>query len=462
VRYTLADRTLQGRAAADGGAIGAWPLGCRGTALFAYGTTLLVGCDDGSVVQFSVKDPTSPEYLRTVKVERAVAGFELRDGKPFVLLVPPPTPTVAPASAPAPAAAAKATITPGPAKVAAPESPPRVRAYRGQVVARSPLVVVIDKGERDGVKAEDRVELYSLEEVDLGAGERTTRRKRHAVGRVTDVGNGRALVELDPREQVPVGAEAELAKLPVSASPLGPPRVGGLWELELNVRPFLAWQARGAGVLGDARATYRFKSPLALHLLAEPVGFGRARNGQIGLGATAALVSLDTRYFEAGLGAGWTMVAADLGESTLSVPQLLRAGAVDGVNLRVLNSFALLGNRWGWGGTNVRFQFPVWASKTRWWLVAGGGAGVAGYGYGEGGARVTLYGDGGKGSLFMTATFGYGQLKTSEVQRDCNVEVVDGEFCHGGPMAGIGFEWRPGNPARARRPKPAAASGSAR
>jgi hypothetical protein len=65
-----------------------------------------------------------------------------------------------------------------------------------------------------------------------------------------------------------------------------------------------------------------------------------------------------------------------------------------------------------------------------------GGGGDVGYGYGEVGLRALLSGNGGAGSKFLFASAG-----GAAVFRD-QVGCFGCQVNHGGPMAGIGVEWR--------------------
>jgi hypothetical protein len=131
--------------------------------------------------------------------------------------------------------------------------------------------------------------------------------------------------------------------------------------------------------------------------------------------------------------------------SGLTVAQLLRLGPQDGLNLSVRTSIVLFHSQFDFGGMVATVQFPV----TRgYWLQLGGGGGNLGYGYGDLGLRVLLSGNGLAGSKFLTVTAGGAAVFKSN---PCNLQPLQSSqsfpFCGGtttlgGPMAGVGGEWR--------------------
>jgi hypothetical protein len=75
-----------------------------------------------------------------------------------------------------------------------------------------------------------------------------------------------------------------------------------------------------------------------------------------------------------------------------------------------------------------------------YWLLLNGGGGNIGYGFGELGLRVLLSGNGLAGSKFLTVTAGGAAVFQSGT-------CPEFSFCtessvYGGPMAGVGGEWR--------------------
>lgn len=458
----------------------------KGTALIEHGGYVYVGCSGGDLVAFAVptQAQTPPAVSLTHRYPNPVKGFRIVDEQLVVDAPPPgeasPTPTSLPAEgegegapqlpdrppsteAPDPdAATTNPAASANEAKARAEEEKAaamqalqqkrerarkalaRKRAYaQGEVVEVEPSHVVIDLGRAQGVRKGDRVELYVDEVVDLGLEEETTRKVVQAVGLVVDVADQRSRVELGVREEVTLGAQAILTGEDRTRTPVAPPRIGNIWSLSMNVRPFLAWKARGGGSLTDAQISYRFKQRAAIHLVAEPVGFGVARDSTLAAVTAHAMASWDTRYFEAGAGVGWSIVEGNFTNNAFAIPQILRGGAIDGLNVRLFNQFVLLQDQWAWGGTNVHAQVPISRTADRWWIEMGGGAGIAGYGFFEAGVRFLLWGNGAHNSFYLRGAAGYAELKGKDGQNQVMLEDAP-QFNHRGPMMTLGFEWRPG------------------
>jgi len=123
--------------------------------------------------------------------------------------------------------------------------------------------------------------------------------------------------------------------------------------------------------------------------------------------------------------------------SGLSVAQLIRLGARDGLNLSARTSIVLFHSQFQFGGMVVSGQVPV----TRgYWLLLNGGGGNVGYGYGELGLRIQLAGNGLAGSKYLTVTAGgVGVFRSGNCDNFFSCSDVRS---YGGPMAGIGGEWR--------------------
>jgi len=356
-----------------------------------------------------------------------------------------------------------------------PQGPSAQAAQRAEA-ARAALPVIalgagyvdIAGGRAQGLARGGHMEIFTESQVDLGGGQTATRERRWAVGRLSAVGETRSRVELGLGERIPKGAKARWVARPLTATMWTPKRLGHMWELHGAVRPFLALDTKGVGFINDLGATYRFDAPAAIHLMLEPAGFGIAADGNILALAGNVIGAYDTDFFGIGLGLGWSAVngevssgrdgvaagtASDPGayalkrvKDGLSIAQYARLGAVDGLRLTVFNTFLLYEDRFNYGGTRVTFQTPV---ADRLWVIVTGGGGQAGYGFGEVGLRVQVLGSGDHGSVFVTPTLGGGGL-SGEAERACETwetPNADGtctkSVSYGGPMVGIGVEWRP-------------------
>ncbi|HVJ15014.1 MAG TPA: hypothetical protein VM686_06220, partial [Polyangiaceae bacterium] len=295
--------------------------------------------------------------------------------------------------------------------------------------------VVISLGATDGIMRSDRIEL-SLEHNEGWA------REAIAVGTVVNVAEHQAKVRIGLNEDVPVGALAVPTRAPTTSSLSGPPRVGGIWQLEVMGRPFAAIGELGGGILLSAGFSRHFAKHVRLGAYVEPLGIGDVEmRDSIGTANAAAFVSFDSQYLEMGLGLGAQTVNEpefflDPG-SGFTVAQIIRLGAEDGLNLSARTSLVLFHKEFEFGGMVANARIPV----TRgYWLLLGGGGGITGFGYGEIGLRVLLDGNGGAGSMFLTTTAGGAAVFRSETC-DMNFNCTGGGS-FGGPMAGLGGEWR--------------------
>jgi hypothetical protein len=325
------------------------------------------------------------------------------------------------------------------------DADPAERAF-GEVLKSKPGQVVISLGSANGVMSGDRIELAF--EVDDDSGPAALSRETLAVGVVTHVSPHTAKVRLGMNEHVPLGTLASVTRAPVSASSIAPPRVTGVWAAEAMARPFAAIGELGGGVLLSASLTRRFVGHLALRASLDPLALADVQ-GRASLTAVNAafIASYDSAFFEMGLGIGGQTVNetdffVDPG-SGWNLAQLVRFGAQDGLNLSARTSVVLFRSAFEFGGMIANLQIPVSRS---YWLLFGGGGGNVGYGYGEFGVRVLLDGNGHAGTKFLTITGGgaavFSAATCEEFDQFNQFPVCRDARTYGGPMAGIGSEWR--------------------
>jgi hypothetical protein len=412
---------------------------------------LLLACGAAGVWEFALGADV-PRFVQSHAFSGDVVGFirepdgrlwvklRLLEARPFAPAasesagVFPDLPSTAPPAAPASSLKNSATTAP----VA--ELPTPNRQQTGRVMRVAPGEVVISLGTSDGIQRSDHIE-FALESGASSSEEAALAREVIAVGVVTNVSPHGARVRLGLNESVPVGAFASSTRAASSSSLSAPPRVRGMWELELFLRPFAAIDELGGGAVVSGAFGYRFEH-LHLQAVIDPLAFAAVKTKGGVLTANAALLaSYDSQYVEIGLGVG-AQTVNDTGfllepGSGLSVAQQIRLGARDGLNLSARTSLVLFHSQFQFGGMVASGQIPI--TRGYWFLLNGGGGSV-GYGYGELGLRVLLAGNGLVGSKFLTVTAGgVGVFRsgTCDESFSCTEDKA-----YGGPMAGIGGEWR--------------------
>lgn len=412
---------------------------------------VLVACGAAGVWEVALEE-AGPRFVKShAFTGEAVGFFTEADGRLWVkLLVLEARPfgaesEVAPGAAQFPSAAPAAAKEPDPAPLDEIDEAEPERAspgdWVGRVVHAAPGEVVISLGSRDGITRGDRIEFAVDRPEAMGGGEAALSRETLAVGVVTHVTEKNAKVRLGLNEAIPAGAVASLAKTPLTASLVAPPLVPDVWAAEVMLRPFAALERLGGGILLSAAFSRSFKH-LHLRALVDPLAYAAAENGESVSAVSAALLaSYDSKYFEMGLGFG----AQTVNETTfllspgsgLSVAQLLRLGSRDGLNVMLRTSVVLFHKEFRFGGMVGSMQIPL----TRgYWLLFGGGGGVIGYGQGELGLRALLSGNGHAGSKYLTVTAGGAAVFTSGTCDE--FFACSSSSSYGGPMAGVGGEWR--------------------
>jgi hypothetical protein len=262
-----------------------------------------------------------------------------------------------------------------------------------------------------------------------------------AVGTVRAAASGRARVGLGMNENVPLGSVARPSQAPLTASTAAPDRAAGLWAFSGIVRPFVALGELGGGLLLDSFIGYRFEHGLHVQGVIEPLGFATANSSGVVTASAFFFVGYDTRWFEVGTGLGiQTVNEPDYFEEKgtgLLVPQRLRLGALDGLQLELRSDVVLFRQRFEFGGMRGSLQVPI--GNDAWYVVFRGGGGLSGYGFGEVGIRLLLSGNGSSGSSFVTVTVGGLSIFAQGV---CDFTVCEPNRSYGGPSVGLGIERR--------------------
>lgn len=249
-------------------------------------------------------------------------------------------------------------------------------------------------------------------------------------------------------EVAAVGYTAQVTSERETASRRNPPRVYDVWDLRAVLRPVLNIGSVGGGVsgeLGMSRRTEHFRFGVNI----APLAFmGASGEKSLFAGGGYVFGAVDHSIYSAGVGVGSNTVNDTDGESEagsgLSIVQLLRIGAVDGLHIESRVEAVIFRSEVLFGYLQLEGQLPV-ADAT--WLVVRGGGGSIGYGFGEVVVRNLLWGTGQAGSTFMELGLGgAGMFQHSCPETPPVVGVDDIPRCTntdvGGPMFTAGLQWR--------------------
>lgn len=425
---------------------------CVALAEHRQGDQLFIACGAAGVWEISLA-ADGPRFVRSFAFSGDVVGFvsepdgrlwvklQVLEARPFssagahsAAVFQDVTPAAPPAELP-PLTSSLPLVLP----VAAPAAPTRARY--GRVERTAPGEVVITLGAQDGVQRGNHIEFALAGGGPDGGEEPALTSEVIAVGVVTNVVAHNARVRLGLNESVPEGALAMPTLSLSTASLSAPPRISGLWELELALRPFAAIDELGGGALFSGSFGYRLAN-LHLQAVIDPIAFAAVETrGSVAAANAAAIVSYDSQYVEMGLGLGFqtvndTELFLEPG-SGLTAVQLIRLGTRDGLSLTARTNVALFHSQFQFGGMVASGQIPL--TRGYWFLLNGGGGSV-GYGFGELGLRALLAGNGFAGSKYLTVTAGgVGVFKSDTCDENFS---CSGEKAFGGPMVGVGGEWR--------------------
>jgi hypothetical protein len=277
------------------------------------------------------------------------------------------------------------------------------------------------------------------------------------------------VVNPTPVQTIPMAAPSPAPFAPVGRakepeSIVAPLRRGGVWELSLLTSAFVPFGSLGVGTLGSASVAYRFEAPLLLRAEMAPLGIAgpssttsccvngqqtTANAGAVTVFGANLLIGLDTQFVEVGLGFGGATVnegATPFGggvppTGAVAIVESARIGARDGLALNVESSAIAVNNQFNLGYLVMSIQIPVSAKAM---LIARGGGGNVGFGYGDLGVRVLVHGDGGKGTLALTGFAGAASIQENICSSNADPPFT--QSCNSatlvGPSLGGGVEWR--------------------
>jgi hypothetical protein len=317
--------------------------------------------------------------------------------------------------------------------------PVKPEPAQGSVVRTDPGSVVVSLGTTDGVHPGDHIALYNDVHEQFAESEGGVQRQLLAVGQVVSASEGHARVQLGLNEQAANGTSATRSDLPLTAALFAPPRAAGVWEVAFLARPFVVLDNLGVGAFLDARVGVRMQQPIHIEAILSPLGFATAKGGAVFPAAGVITGSFDSRLFEIGLGfGGQTVNAPDVSldpGSGLTLAQRVRIGSRDGAHLEALSYVTLFHSNFMFGNIRIQGQIPI---GERSWLVAAGGGGQLGLGFGEVGLRLLMVGNGGADSFFLTSVIGGVNVFQGCIVQNDQCTQID----YAGPMVGMGGEWR--------------------
>ena len=222
-----------------------------------------------------------------------------------------------------------------------------------------------------------------------------------------------------------------------------PPRPRGLTRAEMTLRPFLGLSGNSWGTLGEARIEHYFQRPFMLGLELSPLAIASAGDGVGGTTHARVIGAFVTDYLSLGLGVGVRLQR--FGSSALSLAPSLRLGSLDGLHFELTYTHTIARNKYtdkptvGFSNILARIQVPV---ARRLALQLDTGLSLDTWGYLTLGARHRLFGDGGRGSWYVSGAFGIAMI-VDQSPCDYNATVPCGASATAyGPTISAGLEYR--------------------
>jgi hypothetical protein len=239
-------------------------------------------------------------------------------------------------------------------------------------------------------------------------------------------------------------AETTVART-VTALPslMAPPRPRDLTRVATTFRPFLGFVGNSWGTIGEARIEHYFEGPFMLGLELSPVAIASAGDG-VGAATHARVIgAFVTDYLSLGLGVGARLQR--FGSNGLSLAPSLRLGSLDGLHFALTYTHTVARNKYtdkptvGFSNVLAKIQVPV---ARRLALQLDTGLSLDTWGFLTLGLRHRLFGDGGRGSWFLSGAFGVAMIVD---QSPCNYNAVvpcGPSATSYGPTVSVGLEYR--------------------
>lgn len=402
---------------------------------------VVVACKEGSVLTLA-RTPTGVQLLNRRETNGRVDAFYEQDGAVWMRVVEERAERVVPGAILSTDRAARAA---GSGAQASSDVDPGVSvAAEGSVKVVNGREVVVQLVAGHGVEVGDRISMVRPAE-----GAQSFFVEDPVVAKVVRVMDDQVLVRLGMNEVVEPGFVAKVTQDRETGSRRVPPRVHGVWDLRTVLRPILNIGNVGGGVSGEfgvARRTEHFRFGMNL----SPISYvGATDEGSVFAAGGYVFGAVDHAIYSAGIGVGANTVNDTDGESEsgsgLSIVQLLRIGAVDGLHFESRVEAVIFRSEVLFSYLQLQGQIAVADTA---WLVLRGGGGSLGYAFGEVVVRNLLWGTGQAGSTFLELGLGgAGLFEQACVGAGCEPVVSAGTEIGvdrdvGGPMFTAGLEWR--------------------
>ena len=230
---------------------------------------------------------------------------------------------------------------------------------------------------------------------------------------------------------------------PALPSLMAPPRPRDLTRVETTWRPFLGFVGNSWGAIGEARIEHYFRGPFMLGAELSPAAIASAGDGLGAVTHARVIGAFTTDFITLGLGAGARLQR--FGSNGLSLAPSLRLGSLDGLNFELTYTHMIARNKYtgqprvGFSNALAKIQVPV---ARRVALQLDAGLSLDAWAFATLGVRHRLFGDGGRGTWFLSGAFG---LATVVDQSPCNYDLAvpcGASATSYGPTVSAGLEYR--------------------
>jgi len=246
---------------------------------------------------------------------------------------------------------------------------------------------------------------------------------------------------------MPAAADLDETTVARSAPPppslMGPPRPRELTRVETTWRPFLGFVGNSWGAIGEARIEHYFRAPFMVGAELSPAAIASAGDGLGAVTHARVIGAFTTDFVTLGLGVGSRLQR--FGSNGLSLAPSLRLGSLDGLNFELTYTHTIARNKYtgqprvGFSNALAKIQVPV---ARRVALQLDAGLSLDAWAFLTLGLHHRLFGDGGRGTWFLTGAFG---LASVIDQSPCNYDLdvpCGASATSYGPTVSAGVEYR--------------------